>query len=76
MKYAKIKTYIHNGRTALEKDEWREPYLSLNKMYPIDAWYEDSFDIAADDGEMLFCLITECSHLGGGDWEIIEVEDE
>lgn len=77
MKYAKIKTYRLNGYTALEKNsDGYGPYLSPNKLYPIYVWDNSSFEITSDDGEMAYCLMTGCAHLGGGDWEIIEVENE
>jgi hypothetical protein len=77
MKYAKIKTYHLNGDTALEKNgDGYGPYLTLEKLYPIDIWDGSAFEITDNTGAMTFCLVTGCAHLGNGDWEIIEVEDE
>lgn len=76
MKYAKIKTYHLNKQSGLEKCGDEEPYLTLGKLYPIDIWDGSAFEITDDTGAMAFCLVTGCAHLGNGDWEIIEVEDE
>lgn len=74
MKYAKVKTYGNDS--GLFESVEGGPYLTSDKLYPIIQKRKRSFLIVGDDGVELFCIYKNCAHLGGGDWEIIEVNDE
>lgn len=73
MKYAKIDSY-NNARTN-GVGRW----ISEQRLYKIieeDDDYPDWFCIEDDNGQLCRCLANGCLHLGGGNWKIVEVEDE
>lgn len=78
MTYARIKSYVYGKDGALEYCEWDNsgPYLTDGKLYEVIRQNQSgrSFFIQGDDGFEILCLISNCAHLSGGDWELIEVE--
>jgi hypothetical protein len=51
-----------------------ESYLTAGKEYPvIERFAEDGiFTFLDDENEMCLCGETDCYHLNGGSWELIE----
>lgn len=43
-------------------------YLTKGKEYSITTCYDSLFTIIDDEGDELYCLFEECSHLDGLDW--------
>lgn len=61
---------------AVKCKETPEDYITIGKLY-FGAYYDedkDSFYIIDDTGELLFCCTEDCSHLGGGSWDIQDLE--
>lgn len=46
--------------------------FKIYDAYNVDRSGRVSFNILDEDGEKIFCLLTSCSHLDGGDWEVVE----
>jgi hypothetical protein len=45
-------------------------YLTKGKWYKIESMWHDRFAVVCDEGQILFCLLNDCAHLGSGSWEI------
>lgn len=59
----KIKTY--NGSLV--------GYLSADKVYDVvEEWCSDLVSIVNDDGYYSTILLSDCSHLNGGSWEVVQ----
>lgn len=50
--------------------------ITKNKQYPILRMVGDNGFITTDDyGYTIVCKIKDCSHLNGGNWEIVNSEE-
>jgi len=47
-------------------------YLTVNKEYDVDEVGPSCGDIVDDEGDVLFIVFDGCSHLDGGDWEVVQ----
>jgi len=53
-------------------------YFTPGKLYPVVSVEGGGFDIIVDDGDerlLCFCLWSGCSHLRGGDWERVVIDE-
>lgn len=68
---ARIKSIGPNGAQG---------YLTEGKLYEVENLTTDGLDgtfwTTSDTQVTIFCLIRGCCHLGGGDWELVEEDDE
>ena len=65
MKYARV----------ANKDSEVADYIDKNKLYEINGYSGRSFTISKEQfntGTFSYCLVSNCSHLNGGDWELFE----
>lgn len=51
-------------------------YLTAGKEYEVTDQGDLGFYIVCDDGESAYALFVGCPHLNGGNWRIIEREEE
>lgn len=72
MKYARVDTYDKSKMNGVSPSN-RSPWIRERFLYKVINFYDTAFEIEDDDGEIIYCLVRNCAHLGYGNWKIVEV---
>ena len=66
-------------KTFAISEDYGDKYVTRGKEYVVIEFKDVdryAFNIVLDNGFKAFCLVKGCAHLDGGDWTLIEKEDD